>query len=471
MSARADEEIKSVPSNPEKSFFISMLTRDIDLQDAVLDLLDNCVDGAIRTRSREMAGKDSFRGFWAHITFCANKFVIEDNCGGIPWEIARNYAFRMGRPDGLKTKPGTIGVVGIGMKRAIFKMGRECYVHSTHKDDAFLVTIPPTWFDEQKWEDFGAERERQSGTKFGTIVEITELTDDAKKDFAEGSTFRASFDATVAESYSILIEKGFEVKINGSKIKPKPVELYFESPESPGKTGDLIRPYLFECKRENVHVFVAVGYRSPLKVQDEREDDTVGTFAAKEAGWTVVCNNRIVLSNDRSVKTGWGFGGVPNFHPQFSCIAGIVDFRSPNTGDLPVTTTKRGIDAGKEIYTLVRQRMQEGTKLFTRNTNRWKGFEGDLKGRFERLRVLDLMALEDLWPKLSASSIRGDGLQKQFIPELPERTKLVTTRRISFTREKVAIERVSRHLFDEIRKPGEVGEGCFDRILQETRKR
>jgi hypothetical protein len=469
MSTQIKEQITSVPSDPEKRFFISMLTRDIDLPDAILDLLDNCVDGAIRTRSKEDAAQDSFKGFWAHITFNEEKFVIEDNCGGIPWSIAHDYAFRMGRPKGFKTKPGTIGVVGIGMKRAIFKLGRECHVLSSHKDDAFRVTIPTSWFEESTWGRFDAERAKRRGTNLGTIVEVTALTDDAKKGFGEGSTFRAGFAATVAESYQILIEKGFEVRINKTKVKPKPVTLYFEEPRKPKSEGNLIRPYMYECKKGKVQVFVAVGYRSPLKTEKEQEDDKAASFAAQEAGWTVVCNNRVVLSNDRTFKTGWGFGGVPNFHNQFSCIAGIVDFRSPDTGDLPVTTTKRGIDAGKEIYTLVRQRMQEGLKLFTKNTNRWKGFEGELKGRFEQLTTLDLMALEALWPKLPSNAVKGDGLQKQFIPDLPEKKKIQTTRRITFVREMSEIERVSRYLFDEIREPNAVGEGCFERALSKAR--
>lgn len=208
MPTQNKEAIKSVPSHPEKDFFISMLTRDIDLQDAVLDLLDNCVDGAIRVRSKVMAEKDSFKGFWAHITFDDDKFVIEDNCGGIPWQIARDYAFCLGRREGIPApKPGMIGVVGIGMKRAIFKMGRECYVHSCHKDDTFLVTIPPSWFAKRDWPDFEAEREKPAKAGHGTIIEVKDLTSDAKKDFAEGASLRANFSTMVAESYSILIEK------------------------------------------------------------------------------------------------------------------------------------------------------------------------------------------------------------------------------------------------------------------------
>ena len=34
--------------SPTKQFFVDMLTRDIDIKDAILDLLDNCLDGVVR---------------------------------------------------------------------------------------------------------------------------------------------------------------------------------------------------------------------------------------------------------------------------------------------------------------------------------------------------------------------------------------------------------------------------------------
>ncbi|KJV41509.1 hypothetical protein [Brevundimonas sp. KM4] len=40
-------------ANPSKSFFIAMLTRDIDLVDCILDLLDNSVDGIGQVARRE----------------------------------------------------------------------------------------------------------------------------------------------------------------------------------------------------------------------------------------------------------------------------------------------------------------------------------------------------------------------------------------------------------------------------------
>jgi hypothetical protein len=465
--ATRQTKIESVESYPAKSFFVSMLTRDIDLEDAILDLLDNCVDGAIRSRSKAMEKADSLQGFWASIKFNESRFIIEDNCGGIPWPLAQHYAFRMGKPHGAKAKARTIGVVGIGMKRAIFKMGRECHVNSNHSEDSFMVTISPDWFDDDTDWKFKADRAKPKLKEYGTIIEIGELTDGTKKDFKSGSTFRDSLLDVVAETYAYLIQKGFKVSINGKSVARRPVKLCFEEVKNPDKKSELIRPFIYQTSTDGIDVFMAVGYRSRLPTEQEQADEAKATFAAKDAGWTVICNDRVVLSNDRTLKTGWGFGGVPNFHNQFSSIAGIVEFSSPDMSLLPVTTTKRGIDTSNDIYTLIRQKMQEGLKHFTRNTNRWKGFEYELKEKFDEAPVLDLNEIKKTTEKLPMVSIRGNGLAKQYKPKLPEKTINETTRKICFVRELEEIELVSEFLFDEVRTPQEVGETCFDRTLKE----
>jgi hypothetical protein len=305
------EKIKQVAGLPAKTFFVLMLTRDIELQDAILDLLDNCVDGALRTRSKAKAKRDSLEGFHASIHFDEDRFVIEDNCGGIPWDLARDYAFRMGKPEGAPEEEGTIGVVGIGMKRAIFKMGRECHALSEHKDDSFLVSIEPDWFtDDQKW-NFRAERTKPGRRDHGTIIEITHLLDPVRIAFKEGSSFRTDFPQIVADSYSYLIEKGFAVTINGVPVKQRPVRLFVERPR-PRRAERLIQPFLYTTELDEVEVFLAVGYRSWLKTREELDAEAQqATFSAKDAGWTVVCNDRVVLTADRTVK----MGGAPEvFH-------------------------------------------------------------------------------------------------------------------------------------------------------------
>ena len=75
---------------PTKQFFVSMLTRDIKLEDAILDLIDNCLDGALRLGN---GGKPDYSKYLVKITLAKDHFSIEDNCGGIPREVAKNYAF------------------------------------------------------------------------------------------------------------------------------------------------------------------------------------------------------------------------------------------------------------------------------------------------------------------------------------------------------------------------------------------
>lgn len=71
----------TVDSSPTKEFFVEMLTRDIDLTDAILDLLDNCLDGVLRKRGSMDIKRDDFdySGFEANITIEKDCFIIQDN--------------------------------------------------------------------------------------------------------------------------------------------------------------------------------------------------------------------------------------------------------------------------------------------------------------------------------------------------------------------------------------------------------
>ena len=67
-----------VDSSPTKEFFVEMLTRDIDLTDAILDLLDNCLDGVLRKQGFADTKRDDFdySGFEANIRFLYKGIII-----------------------------------------------------------------------------------------------------------------------------------------------------------------------------------------------------------------------------------------------------------------------------------------------------------------------------------------------------------------------------------------------------------
>ena len=89
---------------PTTDFFITMLIRDVTLKDAIGDLVDNAVDGA-----RGISANGDYNGLEISIEANKDVFRIKDNCGGIEVKTAREYAFRIGRPDGFSGIKGSIG--------------------------------------------------------------------------------------------------------------------------------------------------------------------------------------------------------------------------------------------------------------------------------------------------------------------------------------------------------------------------
>ncbi len=90
------DEINAAPT---KAFFVEMLVRDIPLEQAVLDLLDNSIDGAKRINGEDLSGRK------VDIDVNAEHFRIRDNCGGFDRAEAKDYAFRFGRAPGTPSTP------------------------------------------------------------------------------------------------------------------------------------------------------------------------------------------------------------------------------------------------------------------------------------------------------------------------------------------------------------------------------
>ena len=133
-----------IEGNPTKKFFIEMITRDISIEDAIIDLLDNSIDGANRRNA------ENYEGLVINITINSSEFVIDDNCGGFSLETAQKYAFRFGRPEEAPNDQNTIGRFGIGMKRSLFKMGKEFQVETQTEVDHFKIDVDVAQWSKQQ---------------------------------------------------------------------------------------------------------------------------------------------------------------------------------------------------------------------------------------------------------------------------------------------------------------------------------
>lgn len=475
-----------VDARPTKRFFVSMLTRDIDLRDAILDLLDNCIDGVVRSirasgdakGSTDKGNDKPYSGFEAKINATTKGFELHDNCGGIPRDVAIHKAFRLGRPESQdEEKIETVGVYGIGMKRAIFKIGKQATVFSQHKDDAFEVNIDNDWLHAD--DDWELPIEDAKAQKInGTSIVVKDLYEPISQQFdTKQSTFLADLVKLIGQLYAVIIAKGFKVSVNGQAVEPVEVKLLVSGVGGKGEVG--INPYIFKGRQKGVEVEIVVGFYRPLASESEVEEALDLPQATRErAGWSVICNDRLVLHADKTPVTGWGVGSVPNYHGQFISIAGVATFRSTDPSLLPLNTTKRGLDTSSDLYFFALNYMMEGLKLFTDFTNKWKTKEKESDNAFEEATPIDPVGVPAALPdtayrKVPDNKIGPSGEGKVFKPNLPKpETPEKTHERIAYTRSIREIKIVSRYLFDdENKEPGEVGAESFDYVAREAKRK
>ncbi len=349
-SPKTSGVIKEVDASPVKSFFVVDLTRDISLIDVILDLLDNCIDGVLRKKGKA-GGNNLYRGFKASIEFNPIEFKIKDNCGGIP-EKLHPYAFRMGKVKGsIDNGLPTVGTYGIGMKRAIFKLGENCIVDTQTKRKRYQFHISQRWMQNEDDWNIPFEDNLKSRIEDGTEITIDNLRPDIAKIFEDtATTFETDLHKTISRHYAFIINKGFQVFVNNKKVLPKPIKIAFEEPENL-KIKTSIRPFIYKTTINNVSVFLMVGFTQPIPGEQEAINNAIDeqegkSYSYEDTGWTVICNDRVVLYNDKSAHTGWGTAGVPKHHNQFNEISGIVEFQRTVPELLTTTTTKIVIDRG-----------------------------------------------------------------------------------------------------------------------------
>ena len=357
-------------ADPTKHFFVEMITRDITLEDSILDLIDNSVDSAWRVSGSHPLGLDDdtdLSAFSIVIDASATSFRITDNCGGMTLDDAADHAFSFGRRPDTQPEDYSIGVYGIGMKRAVFKIGRRIRISSTVADEddsriAFAVPIDVLkWLesDDPPW-DFDID-ESEPLPENGVVVEVEDLKPGAAASF-DNPLFIERLERTIARDYALHLERGLNVSVNGKDVSAASIEFLKSDEFVPMRVS-----YSDTKEDEPVTIEIVGGMAAPPPEGTEPEDTKEREY--DRFGWYVACNGRIVLAGDKSSVSGWGLDDWPNWHPQYTGFLGIVFFSASNASALPLTTTKRSVDVTSEVFLRARPRMRELTKQWTSYTN------------------------------------------------------------------------------------------------------
>jgi len=334
-----------VDAEPTKDLFIEMLVRDIDLRAAILDLVDNSIDGAraavAQKSGKSASSKTPLRKMFLRIETSATSLTLTDNCGGISLTDARRYAFRFGAHK-KKNIENSIGQFGVGMKRAFFKLGSKFEVASTTRDSRFVLPVDvQKWRQNEKWEFVLREVDdsRQPAKTVGTAIRIEPLLPAVADEIGAPGFSTGLLDEIVA-SHQEAIDEGFELTVDGIAAAKMPAVLLRSSEIAPAKTE-----------------FDVNGVGAPVRV---RLVCGIGESRPGEAGWDVLCNGRTVLKSDQTPVTGWGGSAdqrLPSYHNQFARFRGFAYFDCRDASRVPWTTTKNGLDQDSPVWRSARQRM------------------------------------------------------------------------------------------------------------------
>ena len=433
-----NEAKKVIHADPTKDFFVNMITRDIALEDCIFDLLDNSIDGARRALG---ADAESFAGYEVRLNFDASQFVIEDNCGGIRLNDAIHYAFHFGRrPDQENDVGGGIGLYGIGMKRAIFKIGK-CVEVLSHADDAsFLVKVNvEEWAKRADW-DFDYEDVTPVGVK-GTRIGITSLNAGIDRSLGD-KAFLNGLSKLIARDYSFFIAKGFRILVGGNPIHSLSYQL---------RSNSELAPFVDEYEDDGVQVRIVAG------LIDELSDDIPEDLAPKDVeryGWYVVCNDRVVLAADKTTDTIWGDDGYRVWHPQYNGFAGFLFFRANDQRKLPWTTTKRELDASSQLYRRSLAKLKRITDDFAKYTNVRKDDLEAARSAEKPSAQLDVFQMIKPQPLKLPTLVRTSAA-----PSAPPAN-------INYKRKVSEIKLIRDHLNNQMMSYREIGEYTFDYFMR-----
>ncbi len=434
-----------INANPTKSFFIDMLIRDIALEPAIAELVDNSLDGAKMFRKKfDYDGECNIE-----VHFDDKEFTITDLCGGISQKDAREYCFRFGRDESRKfeLENGT-GVFGIGMKRALFRMGREFEIVSVTPTEHFRIHVDvDKWLEDKgtdwsfKFDEISLEPENNPFEKCGTTIVVRRLYSPISNSF-KNPYFNDSFVQYVKRRSSMIKELGVNVVINDKNIIYDDEKILFD---------EGFKPYIKTYEFEGVKIRIIAGC------------GTLGT--PKKAGWYVECNGRMVLFANQGEETGWGTEDVRPFHVSFAPFRGVVSFEASDLRKLPWNTMKTGIDLSSKYYQMALEDMRDVERIFIK----WRNQVNEFLEANENIKAESIFSgtpysfnSEQImkYAQTNAQFIFPELTSEKFpVPPEPETV-------ISFKREKKRVESAKKALGNIRMSNKEFGEEIFEYFFE-----
>jgi hypothetical protein len=333
----------SFSSDPD--YVIKGLTSDVTTIECIYDLIDNSIDAArnsllkIDTKKDKFGLPSSYNGYEIRVSIDNKNVTILDNCSGIDEKTLSNKTFTIGS---RSQHPYGIGHYGVGLNRAIFKLGAQVHLITDDGIDQFSLTFSESEVRKAVANtiEIKANRLKTTNKKFN-LIKISSINSEVYSDLGSAIWLKSTTDE-IRKRYGIFTSKNLKILINDVPI---------------GTFGPEIRDPVFLRKRERtlfsqsrVNIYMESGLHQDYRIKsvddDYQELKSGIPELTKEYGWYVVCNDRIILVADKTKITGW----TTSWHNEYHGFLGWAYYVSEDPSLLPWDSKKTGINSNNKAH-------------------------------------------------------------------------------------------------------------------------
>ncbi len=374
-------EVDKIEATPSKRIFLSIIA-DYDLNRSVCELIDNALDLWAQRNRKNQVTVD------IELNQAQQIVVVTDDIGGIKKAELRNMV-GPGLTGNAPTDE-TIGIFGVGTKRAVVALAQDVTITTRHqKDETFQIEFDDNWLKDDDW---SLPVYRVDDLAIGTtVIELKKLR--LTIDDEAIARLKEHLEATYAK---FLQDKHVVIRVNTEALKPRLFEDWAFPPNYPPHKYTGVIP---SADGGKVAVEVLAGLTK------------VSSPAGGEYGVYLYCNDRLIARALKTYEVGFskGIAGLP--HPSISLARIVVSLQGP-AQLMPWNSSKSGINANHRVFMAMRSWLHQVVKDYTSLSRRWdsewpdKVFKYDT-GKFEEENIEDFpTATKSFLPPLPKAKLR-----------------------------------------------------------------
>lgn len=338
-----------INSGVNPNFIESTLTQDITTLEALYDLVDNSIDAARNDIFMSNYEKDSsglpisYDGYKIQIRIDKDSVRILDNCLGIEEKTLTETALYTAA---TSNHAFGIGYYGLGLKRALLKMGTNFAFSVDNKKSIFKSRFTNLHLGGNKDKEIIGD-EYQTKNKSKVLFSVNELKNEICNDLHDSRWFQNAVDG-FAIRYGVYISKGFQIILHNVQTKQF-MRIAGATPKL--RKNALVPPASQKLNINGVEIVIESGIHDEYFFPGEEQYSlSKNRLLTDQFGIYFVCNDRIIVAASTAIEHGWG----TKWHSEYNGFVCWVRFVSKEPHKLPWNTAKTALRVDSSLFLTVR---------------------------------------------------------------------------------------------------------------------